>query len=178
MLKKIWHPQHKFSDKLRILNVRTCPQLANLIPSHLIHSFQNLKELVVYNCEVLEYVFDHQGLNRDDGILPKIEILKLEELPKLRFTFDEDKNDNMPYHSSLFKFTALEHIKEIHITKCGNPLDEKVSFLPYFFLFFLMPLEIFRDIYHKNKYFLKKYEKRTLIFNNNFIKLILNSKQL
>ena len=48
------------------------------------------------------------------------------------------------------------------------------------FLFFFMPLEIFRDIYHKNIYFFfkKKYEKRTLIFNNNFIKLNLNNKQL
>ena len=156
MLKKIWHPQHKFSDKLRILSVCTCPRLANLIPSHLIHSFQNLKELVVYNCEVLEYVFDHQGLNRDDGILPKIEILKLQELPKLRLTFYEDKNDNMPYHLSLFKFMALEHIKELHIINCGKPLDEKVSFLLYFFLFFLMRLEIFRDIYHKNIYIFKK----------------------
>ena len=156
MSKMIWHSQHRFSDKLRILRVYNCPWLANLIPSHLIHNFQNLKELDVYNCEVLEYVFDHQGLNRDDEILPKIEILQLEELPKLRLTFYEDKNDNMLYHSSLFKFTALEHIKEIRITNCGNPLDEKVSFLPYFFLFFLMPLEIFRDIYHKNIYVLKK----------------------
>ena len=153
MLKKIWHPQHKFSNQLRILTVYDCPRLASLIPSHLIHNFQNLKELDVYDCEVLEYVFDHQGLNRDDGILPKIEILKLEKLPKLMLTFYEDKNGNMPYHLSLFKFTASEHLKELHIINCGNPLDEKVSFLPYFFLFFLMPLEIFRDIYHKNIYF-------------------------
>ena len=141
MLKKIWHSQHKFSNKLRILRVYTCPRLANLIPSHLIHNFQNLKELVVYNCEVLEYVFDHQRLNRDDGILPKIEILKLHELPKLRLSFYEDKNDNMPYHSSLFKFTAWEHIKELYIINCGNPLDEKVSFLPYFFCFSLCHLK-------------------------------------
>ena len=137
MLKKIWHPQHKFSDKLRRLRVYTCPRLANLIPSHLIHNFQNLKELVVSNCKVLEYVFDHQGFNRVDGILPKIEILKLDGLPKLRLTFYEDKNDNIPYHLSLSKFTALEHIKEIYIINCGNPLDKKVSFLPYFFCFSL-----------------------------------------
>ena len=88
------------------------------------------------NCEVLEYVFDHQGLNIDDGILPKIEILKLKELPNLRLSFYEDKNDNMPYHLSLFKFTALEHIKELHIINYGKPVDEKVSFLPYFFFVF------------------------------------------
>ena len=141
MLKKIWHPQHIFSNKLQILSVGGCPRLANLIPSHLIHNFQNLKVIDVYPCEVLEYVFDHRGLNIDDEILPKIEILKLEELPKLRLTFYEDKNDNMPYHSSPFKFTALEHIKEIYIINCGKPLDEKVSFLSYFFCFSLCHLK-------------------------------------
>ena len=98
----------------------------------------------MYDCKVLEYVFDHQGLNRDAGILLKIEILKLKELPKLRLSFYEDKNDNMPYYLSLFKFTALEHIKELHIINCGKPLDdEKVSFLPYifFFCFFLCNLK-------------------------------------
>ena len=98
----------------------------------------------MYDCEVLEYVFDHQGLNRDDGILPKI----------------EDKNDNMSYHLSLSKFTALEHIKELYIINCGKSLDEKVSFLPCFFLFFLMPFEIFRDIYQKNLHILKKSMRR------------------
>ena len=97
MLKKIWHPQHEFSDKLQMLRVHTCPRLANVIPSHLIQSFQNLKELVVRDCQILEYVFDHQELNRDDEILSKIEILKLEELLELRFTFYEDK---MRYHFS------------------------------------------------------------------------------
>ena len=95
----------------------------------------------MYDCEVLEYVFDHQGLNRDDELLPKIEILRLEKLPKLRLTFYEDQNDNMPYHLSLSKFTALEHIIELHIINCGNPLDEKVSFLPYFFCFSLCHLK-------------------------------------
>ena len=168
MLKKIWHPQHKFFDKLRILSVGACPRLANLILSHLIHNFQNLKELDVYNCEVLEYVFDHQGLNRDDGILPKIEILKLEELPKLRVTFYEDKKGNM----------FLEHIKELHVIKCGKILDEKVSFLPYYFCFSLCHLKYLETFTIKINIFLKKYEMRTLIFNNNFIKLNLNNKQL
>ena len=100
-----------------------------------------MKELDVYDCKVLEYVFDHQGLNRDDGILPKIEILKLNKLPKLRLSFYEDKNDNMPYRLSLSKFTVLEHIKELHIINCSKPLDEKVSFLPYLFCFFLCHLK-------------------------------------
>ena len=93
------------------------------------------------DCEVLEYVFDYQGLNRDYEILPKIEILKLDKLPKLRLTFYEDKNDNMRYHLSLPKFMVLEHIKELHIINCGKPLDEKVSFLPYFFCFSLCHLK-------------------------------------
>ena len=79
MLKMIWHPQHEFFDKLRILRVCICLCLVNLIPSHLLQRFQNWKEVVVRDCEVLNYVFD------DEGILPKIEILKLEEIPKAYF---------------------------------------------------------------------------------------------
>ncbi|KAL6323863.1 hypothetical protein AAG906_005859 [Vitis piasezkii] len=96
----IWHHQLslEFFCKLRILSVCNCPRLVNLVPSHLIQSFQNLKEVDVCDCKVLERVFDHRGLNRDVGILPKIEILKLEKLPRLRHIIcNEDNNDNMRY---------------------------------------------------------------------------------
>ena len=169
----IWHHQLslEFFCKLRILSVHNCPCLVNLVPSHLIQSFQNLKEVNVYNCEALESVFDYRGFNGDGRILSKIEILTLKKLPKLRLIIcNEDKNDNMSYLLSPSKFKDFYQLKELHIIDCGMLLDEEVSFLLYFF-FFLMLLEIFREIYYKNN-FEKKYEKSTLIFNNNFIKLI------
>ncbi|KAL6323851.1 hypothetical protein AAG906_005847 [Vitis piasezkii] len=93
-------------------------------------SFQNLKEVDVCDCKVLECVFDHRGLNRDVGILPKIEILKLEKLPRLRLIIcnedNEDNNDNMRYLLSPSKFKDFHHLKELHIIKCGILFDEKV----------------------------------------------------
>ena len=72
----------------------------------------------------------------------------------------------------------MEHIKELHIINCENPLDEKVSFLPYFFCFPLCHLKYLETFTIKIYIFFKKCEKSTLIFNNNFIKLILNKKEL
>ena len=58
--------------------------LVKLFPSSLL---QNLEELIVINCDNLEQVFDLEGMNVDDGhvgLLPKLESLNLNGLPKLR----------------------------------------------------------------------------------------------
>ena len=58
--------------------------LVKLFPSRLL---QNLEELIVENCDNLEQLFDLEGLNVDDGhvgLLPKLEYLNLNDLPKLR----------------------------------------------------------------------------------------------
>ena len=58
--------------------------LVKLFPSRLL---QNLEELIVENCDNLKQLFDLEGLNVDDGhvgLLPKLEYLKLKDLPKLR----------------------------------------------------------------------------------------------
>ncbi|KAJ9682531.1 hypothetical protein PVL29_018450 [Vitis rotundifolia] len=132
-LKMIWHHQLslEFFSKLQILRVCNCPRLVNLVPSNLIQSFRNLKEVDVCNCEVLECVFDHRGLNGDVGILPKIEILKLEQLPRLRLIIcNEDKNDNMRYLLFPSKFKDFHHLKELRIINCGMLIDEKFSLPP------------------------------------------------
>ncbi|KAJ9682527.1 hypothetical protein PVL29_018446 [Vitis rotundifolia] len=130
-LKMIWH--HQFSlefSKLRKLIVHNCPCLVNLVPSHLIQSFQNLKEVDVYDCKALEYVFDYPGFNGDGGILSKIEILKLNTLPRLRLICNEDKNGNISRLLSPSKFKDFYQLKVLLIIDCGMLLDEKVSFPP------------------------------------------------
>ena len=147
MLKTIWHPQLslKSLDKLQILRVYTCPCLINLVPSHLMQSLQNLKEVIMNDCEVLERVFGHGKPNGDNIILPNIEILRLRKPPKLSYLLDRGNNDNMRYLLSSSKLKEFHHLKELYIIECGMPLDKKVSFLPYF-LFFLIPLEIFKHL--------------------------------
>ena len=87
----------------------------------------------MHDCEVLERVFDHGELEGDNRLLPRMEVLMLEMLPKLRLIFcNEDKNDNMRYLLSPSRFKDFHYLKELHIIHCGMPLDEKVSFLLYF----------------------------------------------
>ena len=78
-LRAIWHHQHPPESfyNLQILEVYNCPGLLNLIPSHLIQRFGNLKEIKVGDCEVLKHVFDLQGLDENIRILPGLESLRL-----------------------------------------------------------------------------------------------------
>lgn len=90
----------------------------------MIQSFHNLKEVAVGQCGALEHVFDYDGINGDNRILPKVEILNLEYLPKFK-----------GYLLSPSKFKDFHHLKKLRIFTCGMPLDEKVRFLLYFFVF-------------------------------------------
>ena len=72
--------------------------LVKLFPSILL---QNLEELIVENCDNLEQLFDLEGLNVDDGhveLLPKLESLNLNDLPKLRHicNWGSSTNDHFP----------------------------------------------------------------------------------
>ena len=162
-LRAIWHHQHPPESfyNLQILEVYNCPGLLNLIPSHLIQRFGNLKEIKVDDCEVLKHVFDLQGLDENIRILPGLESLRLNSLPKLRRVVcneDDDKNDSVRclFSSS----TAFHNLKFLSITNCGNQVEDeghintpmedvvlfdgKVSFLPY--IFFIFPYTILGNI--------------------------------
>ena len=153
-LKEIWHHQLPFGSfyNLQILSVYKCPCLLNLISSHLIQSFQNLKKIEVGDCKVLEnvFTFDLQGLDRNVGILPKLETLKLKGLPRLRYiTCNENKNNSMRYLFSSSMLMDFQNLKCLSIINCANEdkeegyvdtpieevvlFDEKVSFLSYTF---------------------------------------------
>ena len=153
-LREIWHHQLPLGsfNNLKILEVHNCSSLFNLIPSHLTQRLDNLEELEVNDCKVLKHVFDLQGLDGNIRILPRLESLRLNSLPKLRRVVcneDEDKNDSVRclFSSSI----PFYNLKFLSIEDCGNEVedeehintptegvvlfDRKVSFLPYFFIF-------------------------------------------
>ena len=117
-LKGIWHYQLPFGSfcNLRILRVYRCPCLLNLVPSHLIRNFQNLKEINVKDCELLEHVIILQGIDGNVEILSKLETLKLVSLPRLRWIKEE--NDSLKYISSLLTLMNIQNLKELRITNC------------------------------------------------------------
>ncbi|KAJ9682210.1 hypothetical protein PVL29_018203 [Vitis rotundifolia] len=127
-LREIWHHQLPLGSfyNLQILEVYNYPDLLNLIPSHLIQRFDNLKVIDVSNCKVLKHVFDLQGLDGNITILPRLESIKLWALPKLRHVVcneDEDKNDSV---RCLFSsFTAFHNLKFLSIGYCGNEVEDE-----------------------------------------------------
>ncbi|KAJ9682203.1 hypothetical protein PVL29_018197 [Vitis rotundifolia] len=118
-LKDIWHHQLPFESfsNLQILRVYRCPCLLNLVPAPLIHSFQNLKEIDVQRCELLEHVIVLQEIDGNVEILPKLETLKMENLPRLRWI--KYGNDSMKYFSSLLAVMNIQNLQQFCISYCS-----------------------------------------------------------
>ena len=143
-LKEIWHhrlPRDSFSN-LQILRVECCGSLLNIIPCHLIQSFKNLKEIIVTSCLNLKHVFDLQGCDTYGEILPKLEILHLAFLKKLKGIIicnNEDNDDTRGIFSPSMPM-SFQNLKCLFISYCGEKVEEnevlfgeKVSFLQFFF---------------------------------------------
>ena len=142
-LKEIWHhrlPHDSFSN-LRILKVEDCDSLLNIIPCHLIQSFKNLKEIKVGRCWNLKHVFDLQGCDTYGEILPKLEILELTYLKKLKgiIICNNEANDDTRGLFSPSMPISFQNLKCLSIDCCGEGVeedevlfDEKVSFLQFF----------------------------------------------
>lgn len=70
---------------LQFLTVEKCSILLNVVPSYLFHSLQNLEVLNVKECDLLEEVFNLEGLDTHSGqMLPKLRELNVIDLPKLK----------------------------------------------------------------------------------------------
>ena len=81
MLQEIRDDQRLLSlgGNLRSLKLKNCKSLVKLFPPSLL---QNLQVLTVENCDKLEQVFDLDDAHV--GLLPKLAVLVLIDLPKLR----------------------------------------------------------------------------------------------
>ena len=128
-----------------------CGSLLNIIPCHLIQSFKNLKKITVGLCRNLKHVFDLQGCDTYGEILPKLEILELEGLKKLKGIIicnNEENEDTRGFFSPSMP-TTLQNLKCLSICDCGEEVEdggnvnipieecevlfgEKVSFLRFF----------------------------------------------
>ena len=150
-LKEIWDRQLpcRSNFNLQILEVYNCGSLLNLMPSHLISMFTNLKNIAVDDCEVLEHVFDMQMTDRRVPILRTLETLKLKKLPRLRYIlYGEGKiNDNTKCLFSPLELMDFQSLMVLSIENCAEEdeverhvnatvkdvtlFSEKVSFLSY-----------------------------------------------
>ncbi|XP_054787065.1 uncharacterized protein LOC129293242 isoform X2 [Prosopis cineraria] len=94
------------------MNVESFQSLLALVPSNVIHLFQNLKNLTIKDCGSLIEVFESEGVNknkRQSMIHYELEVMNLHFLPKLIHIW---KN-----HGGVLDFQKLRILK---VEYCGN----------------------------------------------------------
>ncbi|KAL9993114.1 putative AAA+ ATPase domain, P-loop containing nucleoside triphosphate hydrolase [Helianthus debilis subsp. tardiflorus] len=82
----LWHTDTKAEafSQLSILEVRNCNNLVKLIPSSLLPRLQNLEELHVNQCRLLEMILEQLEENSMEKVMfPKVHTVRLIKLPKL-----------------------------------------------------------------------------------------------
>ncbi|KAK3420015.1 hypothetical protein EUGRSUZ_G00788 [Eucalyptus grandis] len=124
--------------QLESLVVDKCPSFVNDIPSKLMHVLENLSFLQVRDCELLEEIFDLEGLGAMEStrVLPRLQELNLANLQKLRQLWNKDLQES-PHFNSLgylilyncsnlgHAFTplmarCLANIEQMEIKECGQ----------------------------------------------------------
>ncbi|XP_056159279.1 uncharacterized protein LOC115691921 [Syzygium oleosum] len=136
-----WHSElipNKSSWQLESLMVDQCPSFINAIPSSLMLILNQMSKLHVRDCELLEEIFDLEGLEGVESTwkLPSFMTLDLVNLPKLRRLWNKDLQGSLPSHFlrnlTLYKCSNLRHafapsmarclanLTKIEIKECGQ----------------------------------------------------------
>uniref|UniRef100_A0A5B6Z5Z3 Uncharacterized protein n=1 Tax=Davidia involucrata TaxID=16924 RepID=A0A5B6Z5Z3_DAVIN len=117
-VKEIWHRQLAPENfcRLRVLKVKDCHNLITIIPSNLRQWLQNLEELYVEDCDLVEEVCEFEGLvvvdqEHEIATLPKIRELTLRTLPRLM---------NMWWNRGPHGFLSLQNLTSLNIFKCNE----------------------------------------------------------
>ena len=143
----LWHNYQLVPDsfcKLKKLGVARCKNLMNIFPPNMLRRIQNLENLEIRDCNLVEEVFDIRGENVDeicDMVSNKLKVLTLFNLPKLKhvwslnvqaiLTFQNLYNikvSNCKSLKSLFPVSvakSLEQLQHLEIRNCG--LEEIVA---------------------------------------------------
>ncbi|XP_048135745.1 uncharacterized protein LOC115730514 [Rhodamnia argentea] len=112
-----WHNEHNpvnSSWQLKALVVDECPFI-NAMPSKLMLVLEKMTSLHVRDCKSLEEIFDLEGLEPMEStrVLPRLEDLRLINLPKLRQLWNKDLQGTMRFNSlyslTLYKCSNLRH---------------------------------------------------------------------
>ena len=143
----LWHNYQLVPDsfcKLKKLGVARCKNLMNIFPPNMLKRLQNLENLEIRDCNLIEEVFDIRGENVDeicDTVSNKLKVLTLFNLPKLKHVWSSNlqaiwtfqnlhtiKVYNCKSLKSLFPVSvakSLEQLKWLNIDDCG--LEEIVA---------------------------------------------------
>ncbi|XP_050274627.1 disease resistance protein L6-like isoform X2 [Quercus robur] len=142
-LKMLWHNHQLIPDsfcKIKKLHVGSCKSLMNIFPSTMLRKFQNLEELKIEDCNLVEEVFEVRGENVDEICdkgstqLRVLRHLTLINLPKLKHVWTSDPEAILTFQNlrqvkvskcktlkSLFPVSvarSLEQLESLHINDC------------------------------------------------------------
>ncbi|XP_044500262.1 probable disease resistance protein At4g27220 [Mangifera indica] len=98
--------------KLKVLEVRACHKMLNVVPSQLLWKFQHLQTFIAEYCRSLDYIFDCEEIKIANGktkLLSSLEHLELRYLPKMSHIWNGD-------HQTI----SLNNLKKIDIQLCYN----------------------------------------------------------
>ncbi|XP_065849458.1 uncharacterized protein [Euphorbia lathyris] len=115
-LKDKWGGQFAFENFvwLERLVVDECPMISNAISSHILQHLKKLKVLIVEKCDLVEQVFDLEGLNatefRIDERMENLNELHLVDLPKLTHVWSKDPQ----------QILSFENLQLLKVHNCGN----------------------------------------------------------
>ena len=146
-LKLLWHNHQLVPDsfcKLKKLHVRICKNLINIFPPNMLRRLQNLEELEIRDCNLVEEVFDIRGASVDeicDMVSTQLRVLRLLNLPKLKHVWSLDPQAIVTFQNlhevvvsnckslkSLFSISVAkshEQLESLTIGNCG--LEEIVA---------------------------------------------------
>ncbi|XP_039161871.1 uncharacterized protein LOC104432493 isoform X2 [Eucalyptus grandis] len=136
-LNEIWNSQLASDvSNLKFLKVEGCMFLLNIIPSSLLIKLQNLEAITINRCQLIQEVFDLEGLATRENveILPRLTNLTLSDLPSLGCIWTKNPRrtlcfrnlralkvrdcENLRFLFSSSMAKALGKIKEIEIATC------------------------------------------------------------
>ncbi|XP_057999397.1 uncharacterized protein LOC131178448 [Hevea brasiliensis] len=112
-LKMIWHNKlHSDSFcKIIALAVENCEELIKIFSSTLLRGLRNLQRLVIRNCDLLQEVFDLQGLIKmKESVAIQLRTLNIEVLPNSKHVWNED-----PLGLVLF-----DNLSSVSVWNCPN----------------------------------------------------------
>ncbi|KAF3962351.1 hypothetical protein CMV_013119 [Castanea mollissima] len=146
-LKMLWHNQLNPDSfcKLKQLCVGDCENLINIFQPNILRRLQNLEDLQIRNCNLVEEVFEVQGKNGDEicdmVVSTQFKVLKLINLPNLKHVWSSGSQEILTFQNlrevevsncksmkSLFPASvakSLEQLKKLKIYDCG--LEEIVA---------------------------------------------------
>ncbi|KAK9993147.1 hypothetical protein SO802_022850 [Lithocarpus litseifolius] len=115
-LKMLWNNQLDPDSfcKLKQLRVDDCENLINIFQPNILRRLQNLENLQIRNCNLVEEVFEVQGKNGDEicdmVVSTQLKVLKLINLPNLKHVWSLGPQ----------AILTVQNLQEVEVSNCKN----------------------------------------------------------